>query len=466
MEALLSKGSLKKHFLTMSVPAWIAILSMFLFGIADAWFIAQLGTEPLAGYAFAYPVIAVVFGSLEGLTVAISTTISQALGHVSTQGSSKCKQEPLRIATSALILVGTIYLLLAIIGHASIEILFSFLGASDEIMPYLSAYMRIWFLVVMPLSALVAVFQGVYYAYGNTKLPSKLIVGGVLVNIALDPILIFGIDGFIPAQGIEGAAWATAISYGVILICYVTTWLMRPSSMRFRRINLSQFKRCVITLYATIYASIFESTAEPLADVLVFMIIAPLGTETIAAVGIAYKLFDIAASPFYALQGVTGSIVGQNYGAGKIKRIRAIWSLLLKVCLFLSLVSGVIFTLTSTAIIESFNQSFEVNAIAILFVRLVMWTIGGAGIMDVLIGILYGIKQTKMIILMRSVDIIICYIIPIAIAVHLAESKGVPYGWAIGDILSGIIASIVYYTYVRPKLLTSKKSRFDLSQIS
>ncbi|MCH9780881.1 MAG: MATE family efflux transporter [Alphaproteobacteria bacterium] len=472
--AELTVGSMRGHLKRMAIPTWIGILAILAFNTVDTWFISLLGGTELAGLAFTYPVIFVSVGLTFGCSIAATALVSQAIGRSTIQRRSSLVAKEGRdsegeesaadqataynplddrkgLATTALILVLLFFGSMGAVGFFTIEPLFSALRAPDAIQPVITAYLSVWYPIALPLTALAIFCDSLLRAYGDAKTPGILMTVGTLINLGLDPVLIFGIEGFVPALGVAGAAWATGISY-IVLTCYYL-YLFAVRMRLFRWLAWREFLQCARELIRVARASMTEQALEPATDFFIFYIIAPYGPEVIAAMGIAYRFFGLAVSPALALTTVVNPITGQNFGAKRIDRIELLWHRLLQTAALLSITMGLLFTVFGGAIVSVFTDNIITYAMAAFFLRLVMWTVGGYAIMASLTGILYGLDRSKAVLFIKTLQVLSFYVLPIYVAVSLLGGVGVVYAWAVGDLLTGLLAYLLYRFWVLPKLL-------------
>ncbi len=319
------------------------------------------------------------------------------------------------------------------------------------------AYMTVWLPLAMPLTAVLLVCDSILRSYGDARTPGILMIAGTVLNALLDPVLIFGTDSIFPGTfagfGVAGAAWATAIAYILLGLFYIYYFATRLSV--FQRISLAAFWCATKELFRVARLSMAESALEPITDFMIFYIIAPFGAAAIAAMGIAYRFFGIAAGPAFALNIVVNPIAGQNFGAGRIDRVNLLWKRILQISLILSVLMGSIFTAGAGLIAGSFTDNLVTLGLAALFMRLVMWTVGGYCAMTSLIGMLYGLDRSREALGIKVFQVVFCYVIPVWVGVKIFGVVGVVYAWALGDVLAGFLALNLYRFWVQPKLLSS-----------
>jgi putative MATE family efflux protein len=159
-----------------------------------------------------------------------------------------------------------------------------------------------------------------FRAVGDFVTPTLLLALGVLLNLVLDPLLIFGLGPF-PALGLNGAAWATLFAQAVSIV--VTLWLVarpgsplglrRPWRLQWR----AQARMLRIGIPSGLQFALFAATL-----MITFRFVRPFGAEATAAVGVGFRIIETAIYPAVSVGAAVSSIVGQNYGARRLWRVR------------------------------------------------------------------------------------------------------------------------------------------------
>jgi len=301
----LTDGPIARTLFNLTLPMFFGLLGMVAFNLADTYFIGQLGTAELAAISFTFPVVMMVFSIAMGLGVGTSTVVSRAIGE---GDGAKVK----RLTTDSIILSILVVAIFVVIGILTIEPLFTLLGAPSTVLPLIQEYMLIWYLgmiaVVVPM-----VGNNATRATGDTQTPSIIMTVSVVINIILDPLLIFG-WGPVPGMGLTGAALATVISRFLTLV--VAIWLLhRDAMLTFER---PQMKVMWQSWQAVLYVGIPTAATDiisPVATGIVTKLIASYGTAAVAGFGIATRLEMFALMVIMALASVLSPFVGQNWGA-------------------------------------------------------------------------------------------------------------------------------------------------------
>ena len=205
----LTTGPVAAHLRRQGTPFALGLVAIFSFEVADLFFISRLGDAPLAAVSFTMPVIWLVYGIGIGFEAGAASCVSRAVGR-------RDQEQARRLTTDTMVLATLVALLLSVAGLASIGPVFALLRATPDLMPLITDYMSVWYWVA-PLDMALWASLASIRARGNTLLESKVITVAALLNLALDPIFIFGLFGF-PRLEVQGAAAATLVATGVMLL--------------------------------------------------------------------------------------------------------------------------------------------------------------------------------------------------------------------------------------------------------
>ncbi|WP_068757781.1 MULTISPECIES: MATE family efflux transporter [unclassified Oleiphilus] len=307
----LTNGPVGPHLRKMTIPMIWGILSIMSMNIVDTWYVAQLGTEPLAAMGFTIPVVSILLSLAFGIGIGSSSLISRAIGAGDTTR--------VRIyATQSLFIGLSVALSFAIIGYHNIDTIFIALGAPDTLLPLIHEFMDIWFLgsfiVVIPM-----VGNSALRAAGNTFIPSMIMIVVAIVNIILDPILIFGYFG-LPALGLQGAAIATVISYSFALIIglYLLAIKLRFLSLKDCRGRIIESWKAILHLAIP---AIGTNLIAPLSVAFSTWLVAGYSASAVAGFGVASRIESLCLVVIMAISSIMGPFVGQNWGAKRKERV-------------------------------------------------------------------------------------------------------------------------------------------------
>ena len=237
--AKLTQGSVGRHLVDMTLPMLLGITTMMAQSFIDTWFLGKVGDRALAGYSFGFPILMIVTSIAIGLGAGTSSVVARAIG-AERHGRAK------RLVTDSLILSFLITASVSAIGIATIEPLFRLLGAPEDMIPMIRSFMIILYSGV-PFVVVGMVGMSSMRATGDTRLPSKLMISGAVLNVILDPIFIFGV-GPIPAMGLNGAAMAGLLARGAIFVGTLYVLLHRLHMVSFEKPDGAELRRSWIDI--------------------------------------------------------------------------------------------------------------------------------------------------------------------------------------------------------------------------
>ncbi len=297
----------------MSLPNLIGILTIYGGSLIDTFFISQLGTDALAAVSFTFPV-AIVFASIAiGIGAATSTNLSRLIGAGNT---TKAKS----FLFDAMLLTFILISILVSIGIMAIDPLFTLMGANEKSLPLIHDYMLIWFCSAPLLVLLMVGNQGIR-ATGDTRSPAIIMAVAAIINLILDPLLIFGIGPF-PRLEIQGAAIATLVSW---LVAFTVSGYILIYKKRI--LELMTLCRVRITANWKKLGHIARPAAlmnmmNPIANGVILAMLARADQAAVAAFGAGIRLETLFLVVIMAMTSSLMPFVGQNLGAGQHKRAK------------------------------------------------------------------------------------------------------------------------------------------------
>ena len=415
----------------MTMPMILGMIMLMTFGLVDTFFIGLLGTDPLAAISFTFPVTFTLISLNIGLGIGTSATIARYLG----AGEAHLAKE---FATGSLILSFILVGILAVIGVLTIDPIFTALGATDAHLPYIRDYMIVWYAAGVFL-ALPMVGNSVLRAAGDTKTPSIVMAASGLINVVLDPILIFG-WGPIPAMGIQGAAVATMIAWaiGVFYILYllaIKRKLMLPRLLNWQEMKLTSSGILKIGLPAA-----GANMLTPIAGGVMTAVVAGYGSEAVAAWGVGSRLESIASILVLALSMSLPPLISQNYGANKLKRVRESYSVSLKFVMIWQLIIYAVLWVVSGVIAGLFTEEQKVAELIQLFLLIVPLGYGMQGVI-ILTNSSFNAMHKPMSALVLSIVRLFVFFVPISYLGSMYYGiPGIFWGGVVANMLTAVVA--------------------------
>lgn len=358
----ITEGDISKTLKNLTIPMIFGVLGMVAFNLSDAYFVAKLGTNQMAALSFTFPVVLVLNSLNLGIGIGVSSVISQAVG----EGD---RNKVIRLSTDSLSLGFLIALIVASIGFFTIKPLFSFLGSKQDTIGYVTEYMKIWYLGV-PLVVVPMIGNNAIRSLGDTKTPSFVMIISALINIILDPLLIFGV-GIFPELGVRGAAIATVIARGLTFFVSLYVLIIREKVISLKVI---EFKELITSWKTILFIGLPNSISKmivPIGVGIVTNIISNFGTSPVAGFGIASKVEIFALSVVNALSAIIPVFIGQNFGAKKLDRVKKGLISSEKFAVFSGLVMYAFLILFARPISYIFTKDESVSNIVVTYLRIV-----------------------------------------------------------------------------------------------
>ncbi len=349
----------------MTIPMIWGILAIIVVTITDTFFVAQLGTLPLAAMGFVFPVAMAAFSLGIGLSAGAGSVLARAIG-----GSTH--RQVRRLATDALTISFLISVLFVTAGLLTIEPVFRMLGAGDDTIPLITDYMiptyiSIVFLIV-PMTG-----NSILRAGGDAKWPGTIMLISSVINAVLDPILIFGLLGF-PRLEIAGAAWATMASRIFILISILAILHYRERLIDSPWPGMKAYRASVRKIMHIAMPAAMNQMLNPLAMAALTALVAAHGAGAVAAFGVATRIEGFALVVLYALSAAIGPVAGQNWGAGLPDRSREALLITFRFCMIFGFGGAALVALTAPLITPWFDPDPAISGQADTYLRIVVWS--------------------------------------------------------------------------------------------
>jgi len=428
-KARLTEGPVGRHLIDMTVPVLFGISMMMAQGLIDTWFLGQVGDRELAAFGFGFPVLMIVTSVAIGLGAGTSSVVARAIG----AGDYRRAR---RLATDSLFLGFLITFVICAIGILTINPLFRLLGAPEDMLPMIRSFMTILYSGV-PFVVVGMIGMASMRATGDTRLPSMLMIITAVLNVILDPILIFGI-GPIPAMGLDGAAAAALLARGTMFFGTIYLMHYRLGMLSFNKPDSGELRKSWRDILHVGVPAAGTNAIVPLGAVLVTAMIARLGTDAVAGFGVAMRIESMMLVIYYAMSSIIGPFVGQNFAAGRERRIfRALW-LCTVFCLASGLVIAGILALSSDFLPRLFSDSEAVMEVTRLFLWVVPVSYGTYGMVMVMNAAFNGLGKPMPAVWISVARILVLYVPLAFIGQSLYGLIGIFAAYAIANIVSGI----------------------------
>ncbi|HKQ04209.1 MAG TPA: MATE family efflux transporter [Blastocatellia bacterium] len=347
-----TEGSIRRAIVLLAVPMVLETAMESLFGIVNALWVAHfLGKEAVAAVGITESLLTLIFAVAIGLSMATTAMVARRIGEKDGQGASVAAFQAVAIGIGASLPVG-------LVGLFFTPQLFHLMGASPEVLAAGGGYSRVIIganVVIMLLFLNNAIFRGA----GDAAIAMRSLWFANVINIILDPCLIFGLGPF-PRLGVTGSAIATTIGRGagVVLQFYLLssgTGRVRIS-LRHSRLDLGVMRR----LLRVSVGGMFQFLVATASWLGLMRIVTQFGDAAVAGYTIAIRIVIFALLPSWGMSNAAATLVGQNLGAGKPDRAeRSVWVAGLTNMVFLGAVT-VVFLLFAEPLIHIFTTDVTV----------------------------------------------------------------------------------------------------------
>lgn len=312
-----TSGKLSRAIFLLSVPMVLEMMMESLFAVADIFFVSKLGADAIATVGITESMITLVYAIGFGLAMSTSSLVSRRIGEKNPEGASV-------VAVQAILTGILVSFFIAIPGMIWSKTFLEWMGASDIIVRELHGYTQ-WMLGGNLVIMLLFIINAIFRSAGDAAISMRVLWMANILNILLDPILIFGL-GIIPPLGVTGAAIATNTGRG-LAVCYQFYLLFYGKkrvrlSARHLRFDFPVMWKLIRISFGGIAQNIIATSSW----IGLVRIISIFGSVVLAGYTIAIRIVIFALLPSWGLSNAASTLVGQNLGAKKPERAeRSVW---------------------------------------------------------------------------------------------------------------------------------------------
>tara|TARA_B100002051_G_scaffold12634_1_gene10547 strand:- start:542 stop:1897 length:1356 start_codon:yes stop_codon:yes gene_type:complete len=347
----LLKDRVPKLVRKLALPAMVGTLFQTLYNIVDTFFAGKISPEALSALSKSFPIYFIIIATSIGVTVAGTSLIGNSIGENN-------KKNTLNYFTHIIFFGIIISFVITFLGLTYSENVFSLMGSNEKVISLGLEYTDIIFSGSI-IFILVVAFNSLLHAEGDTKTYRNVLVLSCLLNIILNPILIFGFL-FIPAYGVKGIGIATIVaqSFSLIIILLKVLKNSRVKDItkdylipKFFYLKNIFFQSMPITISICGYA---------LASAIIFTYVGLSGEYAVAGYGVGTRIEQVVLLPILGINTAIISIIAQNYGAKFIDRIKETYFTAIKYAFVIMIISGIFVFITASMITGIFSSNIEV----------------------------------------------------------------------------------------------------------
>ncbi len=380
---LILQGSVIKAILLLAIPIVINNFIQTMYNLTDSFWLGKLGSNHQAAITLVFPIQNIVVNFGQGITVAGSILIAQYVG----AGDRKNGKQMVAQIFACSMIFSVFCSLLCFFFTPSI---IRWLEADGEVFDFSVLYLRI-VILDMPFLFLINLFTAVNQAQGDTVRPMLLNLSGIILNMILDPLFLITFE-----WGIAGAAVATLIAK---IPCAVIAYIYLRNKENPFRISFKGFKfdkKKLKTIVKIGLPTAIGGSTMQFGFLLMSKNVLEYGDLAVAAYGIGNRINGIISMPSNAAGSAVATIVGQNLGAGNIKRAENAYKTARKMIVIFLFCGGMILSSSpvSTTIVRIFSSDKQVITWAAEFLSIMAFCCFTNGIHDTTKGLFQGSGHT------------------------------------------------------------------------
>ena len=357
-----TEGFLGRDVLLLAVPMVLEVCLESVFAVINIFWVSRLGAAATAAVGLTEAMLSILYALAMGLSMGGAAIVARRIGEKNPDAAAVA-------AVQAIVLGILVSVTVAIAGGTNAERLLGLMGATSEVIATGTSFTRIMLFgngTIVLLFLINAIFRGA----GDAAIAMRCLWLGNIINIILDPCLIFGLGPF-PELGVTGAAVATTTGRGAAVLYQFYRLSRRDSRIVIHRSNLRLDPSVMLSMIRISGSGILQALINTTSWIGLIRILSGFGSTAVAGYTVGIRIVIFAILPSWGLSNAAATLVGQNLGAGKPERAeKAVWLtcrynffFLGSVCLLFELFAGVL--------IRAFTKDAAVAAYGVTCLRIV-----------------------------------------------------------------------------------------------
>ena len=432
-----------KLLVTMSLPMVISMIVQALYNIVDSIFVSRLSEDALTAVSMAFPMQNLMISVAVGTGVGINAMLSRALGEKKFEAANKTAENGIFIEVLG-------YVLFLLIGIFVTKPFFLAQAGAGDIANMGIEYTRICLLMSFGIFMQIG-FERILQSTGRTIFTMITQSTGAIINIILDPILIFGLFGM-PKMGVAGAAIATVTGQICAAILAITFNLTKNPDVH---ISFKGFKPQIIFVKNILSVGIPSIIMSSVGSAMTFgmnKILITFSSTAVAVFGVYFKLNSFVFMPEFGLNNGMVPIVSYNYGAQNKKRLTKTIKLAIMYAVCIMFIGIMLFQFIPDVLLRLFDASDHMLEIGIPALRVISLSFAFAGICIVISSSLQALGHGF---LSMMISITRQLIILLPSAYILAKFGGIHAVWWSFNIaeIASLTLSLLFFKHMYNKII-------------
>ena len=440
----ITEGGLVRPLFRLAWPIVVIQLLQVAYNVVDTLWLGRLSADAVGALSLAFPLVFLTISVAAGFTAAGAILVAQYTGAESEASAG-------RVAGQTISFVGLVSIGLGLVGFVLTDEMLGVLPSSPatarQVVPLAADYMEVFFLG-MPFLFGFFVFEALMRGYGNTQTPMRIMFISVVLNVVLDPVLIFGWFGA-PALGIEGAAYATVISRGLASAMGFYILIATTVGPDISPAHLVPDPDIIADIVRIGVPTSLEMSMSAAAMITLTAMVVTFSPPVVAAYGLGNRLVSLVFLPAMGLGRATNTMVGQNLGAENPARAERAVHLAALAAMAVLFVAAVVAAAVPRPIVAVFMATGTPEALETIrfgaeYLRIRSVEFVFIGVMQVLLGAYRGAGNTKTALAFSVLTLWIARV-PIVYVLSFVAGlgpAGIWYGMAAGHVIGAIGAGL------------------------
>ena len=428
---------------SMSLPMILSMLVQALYNIVDSIFVAQIGETALAAVSLAFPVQNLIIAVSVGTGVGVNALLSRSLGEKNQETANLA-------AVNGIFVFFLSYLLFAVFGLFFARMYFTVQTSNPEIIEQGTIYLSICSIFSFGIFLEIAL-ERIMQSTGRT-IYNMITQGlGAIINIILDPILIFGLFGF-PRMGILGAAVATVIGQIIAMLLLLYFNIRKNSDVN---LNMRRFRPDTAIIAEIYRVGLPSIIMQSISSVMTFGVnkILLLFSETAVSVfGIYFKLQSFIFMPVFGLNNAMVPIVAYNYGAARKDRIMKTIRSSVTAAVAIMLAGLVIFQIFPEQLLYLFDASEHMMGIGVPALRIISLSFLFAGYCIVIGSVFQALGNGVYSLITSAARQLVCILPAAWLFASVFGLHAVWYAFPLAEIISVVLTTLLFRRIYKKKI--------------
>ncbi len=434
-----------KLLMSMSLPMMISMLIQALYNIVDSIFVAQIGENALTAVSLAFPIQMLTISVCTGTGVGINALLSKSLGEKKFKDANEA-------ATNGIFLAMVGYAVFAVIGLFFVKPFFATQTTDPEIFEFGVSYLSICLIFSFGIFAQIT-YERLLQSTGKTVYAMITQMTGAVINLIMDPILIFGLFGA-PKMGIAGAAVATVMGQIIAGIFCVVINQMKNKEINCSFKGFRPSKTTIGKIYKVGVPSIIMQSIGSVMTLGFNAILMQFTSTAVSVFGVYFKLQSFIFMPIFGLNNGMIPIIAYNYGARNKKRIMDTMKFSIGGAVTLMMVGLAILQFLPAQLLAMFNASEEMLRIGVPALRVISLSFIFAGYC-IVVGSVFQALGNGMYSLIISVVRQLLVLLPVAyVFAELFGLAAVWFSFPIAELVSVVLSTFylkkMYDSVIKP----------------